>query len=976
MVNRSCSDAADRNRQSLAGPNKKIYPRGEVCTLCLMSALRPTHRALLWRTLGLLALVVGVAATTSPAVAQSETAPLTPAKASPAPPVSIVVENLPQPGEVTIDALAKREVVRAFLDANPGVRIKSFAMPAIGIDDARDSGSLMAIAAGMGANAIYVNFRQSATYNEHGFLLPLEPLLARVLSPNPAVRQTDKAGKWLADPTGAEVAAARERIRQRVPERAWPVVYREDLSGRLSGQHVWTLPTSTLVRALFYRKDHFQAAGLDPNRPPATWDELLACARQLHDPAQRRYAMAFTPGEGISYQAYQFLVNGGTRAMEQETSGNWRASFATPEAAEGVRFFWRLIREPYTRDGESIDGAAALRPDFNTLWKRGMVSMRFGSLDDQMLAAINPQLVGIAPLPAGPDGERGSLLNARMLGVFSGSTPAEQLAAMRYLWFVTGDRAQQIRTQLFVDRGYGTFVNPELLEKFGYTQLLKKVPPGWRETAREARAGGVPEPYGRGTQFIYRMLSEPINQALERDYTAMSAEEAEADILALLKQAEAEVNTRALGKISPKELSHRRWVAGGVLAVLAAAFTLGIGAVWRSFGKAGPELDLSRRKHRSNLLRGWALLLPAFALIVLWQYLPLIFGGATITFMDYELVLPSRWVGVDNFATILYDPRFWDALWKEFYFVALMIGLGFWPPILLAILLQEVPTTFAKYFYRTVFYLPSVLVGIVVMFLWLQMYDPSPSGTLNQLLLSLNKLGPVPATLIKWLLLACWLTLLLTLIALPLNLREMPTGLKLCLWALGLGFATVTLAPVFSALGTGGADAMLHTLGNLAGRFHIEPQRWLQDPRTAMLCIIIPSIWAASGPGCIIYLAGLKSIPDELYEAAAIDGAGFWHKVFYITLPRLKFLIVINLIAALVAAFKGGADQILVMTGGGPNGATTTLSLAIFYRTFMDLDYGVGTAMAWIMGGILIGFTAYQMRLLARAEFKTGSSGG
>ncbi len=81
-------------------------------------------------------------------------------------------------------------------------------------------------------------------------------------------------------------------------------------------------------------------------------------------------------------------------------------------------------------------------------------------------------------------------------------------------------------------------------------------------------------------------------------------------------------------------------------------------------------------------------------------------------------------------------------------------------------------------------------------------------------------------------------------------------------------------------------------------------------------------------------------------------------------------MIVLNLIAAMVAAFKGGADQILVMTGGGPNQATTTLSLAIFYRTFMDLEYGVGTAMAWIMGGILIGFTAYQMKLLSRAEFK------
>jgi multiple sugar transport system permease protein len=111
-------------------------------------------------------------------------------------------------------------------------------------------------------------------------------------------------------------------------------------------------------------------------------------------------------------------------------------------------------------------------------------------------------------------------------------------------------------------------------------------------------------------------------------------------------------------------------------------------------------------------------------------------------------------------------------------------------------------------------------------------------------------------------------------------------------------------------------------------------------------------------------------VPDELYEAAVIDGAGFWHRIFYIVLPRLKFLVVINLIMAMVAAFKGGADQILVMTGGGPNEATTTLSLRIFYKTFMDLEYGIGTAMSWMMGGILIGFTAYQMKMLSNAEFK------
>lgn len=887
-------------------------------------------------------------------------------------PVVFVSQALPRAGDTSVNAVARRAVLRSFLDNNPNIHIKPFNMPTIGVDAALDTGPLMAISAGMGPNAIYVNFRQSATYNEQGFLLPLDLLLARILSDNPMVRETDANGSWLEDPTEEEVEAAILAIRKRVPQQTWPVVYRDDLTGRSSDKHVWSIPTNNLVAALLYRKDHFQNAGLDPERPPENWDELLVYARKLHNPAIQRHAMAFPPGTSMSYHLYPFLVASGGRAMQRNEEGKWRAAFAERGVAEGIHFAWRLLREPFERDGEILEGAASLRSDRNILWLRGQLSMRFATLDEEILATVNPQLVGISPLPKGPEGGRGGVINAQMMGVFSESTPEQQLAVMRYIWYLTGEEAQRIRTQIFVDRGYGQFVNPDLLERFGYTRLLERIPPGWKETFEEALATGVPEPYGKGTQFIYRMMSVPINRALELDILALEREEALDIIMEYLTEAAQMVDERGLGIISEEEMRNRRMVASGVLLVLVVAFAVGMGTVWRSFGKSVPTMTWS--KHKRNLMWGWALLFPGFGLVLLWQYIPLILGGFSITFMDYRIILDSTWVGVDNFANILYDPRFWHALWKEFYFVTLMIGLGFWPPILLALLLQEVPTNFAKYFFRTVFYLPSVLIGIVVMFLWMQLFDPSPSGTLNQMLLSLNKLGAIPATVIKWLFLGMWLSLVGILFYLPIKLQEMANGLKLCFWAAGLVFLAVTLSPVISAVRVDGASGGVSVLGQLIGRFELEPLRWLQDPALAMLCIVIPSIWASSGPGCIIYLAGLKSVPDELYEAAAIDGAGFWHKVFYIVLPRLKFLVVINLIAALVAAFKGGADQILVMTGGGPNEATTTLSLAIFYRTFMDLEYGIGTAMAWIMGGILIGFTAYQMKMLSRAEFKTAAS--
>lgn len=887
--------------------------------------------------------------------------------------VTFVAQGLPLPRSTSVGAIAQRAVLRAFLDRNPDIQIEAFTMPQIGVDAAMDSGPLMAISAGMGPNAIYVNFRQSATYNEQGFLVPLEILLARLLSENPAVRETDARGNWLEDPSAREVENALSKIRERVNDITWPVVYREDLTGRSEENHVWSLPTANVVGALFYRKDLFQEAGLDPDRPPNTWDEFLEYARILHDPALNRHAFAVPPGVNLSYQVYPFLVSTGGRAMERDKEGNWQAAFADSRVAEGILFIWRLFREPFLKpDGREIRGSASIRSDVNTLWSQGRLAMRLATLSDEMLAVVSPQLVGVAPVPMSPFGVRGGVLNAQMIGVFSQSTPEQQLAVMRYIWFITSEDAQRIRTRIFVDNGYGEFVNPDLLRNFGYERVLSRVPEDWISAFEDAMLDGVPEPYGKGTQFIYRMMSRPINYALEQNFAEMSHEEAIASILVQLEDAATMVNQQALGILSPEELRQRRLVGGGVLLVLVVCFFFGLGSIWRTFSKASPSIDW--KKHRRNLIWGWALLLPGFGLIIVWQYVPLLFGGLSIAFMDYRVVLDSTFVGIDNFAEILYSHAFWMALWREFHFVALTIGLGFWPPILLAILLQEVPTNFAKYFYRTVFYLPSVLIGIVVMFLWMQLFDPSASGTLNQMLLSLNSLGPLSATLIKFLLLGCWLSLIFTLIWLPIRLEEMPGLLKLCLWAVAIGFIAITVAPLIGAVRDGGVTEGMATMGSLAGRFNIEPMRWLQDPAMAMACIVIPSVWASSGPGCIIYLAGLKSVPDELYEAAAIDGAGFWHKVFYIVLPRLKFLIVLNLIMAMVAAFKGGADQILVMTGGGPNEATTTLSLMIFYRTFMDLDYGIGTAMAWIMGGILIGFTAYQMKLLSRAEFRAAGS--
>lgn len=880
-------------------------------------------------------------------------------------------QGLPNPTMTGVAVEAQRAVLREFLNRHPDIDIEAFAMPSVGGAITLDSGPLMAISAGIPPHAIYVNFRQSSTYIEQGFLEPLEVLLARLLSADTAAREWDDDGNWLADPTAEEIHAALDKIRARTSDPVWPVIYREDEGPANIGKHVWALPQTTVVMALLYRRDLFFEAGLDPDRPPRDWDELLEYARALRVPERQQYGMLFQPGHEISWFAYSFIVSEGGRAVRRKPDGDWEAAFNTPGTAEALYFFWRLIREPFIRDGRVIDSAAGLSTGNRAIdWDRGKIGMQFGYLDDEMLNAINPQLVGIAPVPIGPSGVRGSEINARMLGVFSDASPERKLAVMQYLWFITSEDAQRIRTRIFVENGYGIFVNPALLERFGYERILRRVPEGWRQAFDAAVEGGVPEPYGRNTQNIYRWMSIPINRSLEDDFTAMGRERALQVIGGYLEETAAEVNRRVLGVIPPEQMQLRRVVGSIVLVLIGLAFAYGAVHIWRYFSMFSAPVQM-----RGNWVKyswGYSLLLPGFLLVLMWSYLPLAAGGFSIAFMDYRVVLDSTWVGVDNFANALFDDRFWSALLRTFYFVALVIGLGFWPPILLAILLQEVPTATAKYVYRTLFYLPSILIGIVVMFLWKQLYNPSPDGVLNKLLLSLNTLDPVVASVIKLALFGSWAVLIFLLIWLPVRLTEMHPALRIAIGSVGAVFIFLTLWPVASAFLDGGVPASKAVVGSLVGAFHIEPLRWLQSPDLAMLCVVIPTVWASSGPGCIIYLAALKSVPVELYEAAEIDGAGIWHKIFYVVLPRLKYLIVIQFIAAVVGAFRGGEEFILVMTGGGPGNSTTILSLEIFFRTFMDLEFGSGTAMAWLMGALLIGFTAYQLKMLSRAEFRAG----
>jgi ABC-type sugar transport system permease subunit len=130
---------------------------------------------------------------------------------------------------------------------------------------------------------------------------------------------------------------------------------------------------------------------------------------------------------------------------------------------------------------------------------------------------------------------------------------------------------------------------------------------------------------------------------------------------------------------------------------------------------------------------------------------------------------------------------------------------------------------------------------------------------------------------------------------------------------------------------------------------------------------VFVGIWGGMGPGMLIYLAALKSIPEDLYEAAEIDGASWWERLYHITLSYLRPLLVINLIGAVIAAFQTSGN-ILALSGNFP--ATYTFAVHLWFETFGLGNFGVGTALSWIMAAILMGFTVVQLRILRKVEFR------
>lgn len=311
--------------------------------------------------------------------------------------------------------------------------------------------------------------------------------------------------------------------------------------------------------------------------------------------------------------------------------------------------------------------------------------------------------------------------------------------------------------------------------------------------------------------------------------------------------------------------------------------------------------------------------------------------------------------------------------------------------------------------YRTLYYLPHFTQGVAVFILWKKLYSPH-TGPINQMLypildsagswvlslpasladsLYILPLLAIVAVLAFWLKgslfkwregelgvvgqitgvvlmgLGMWITIASA------NTEGAAGGLLNCVTILaailGLGLlAAMRNYTCDAATGTGGHAIFTGTLLSLvvlgivivsslamireSATVGLEPPKWLSDYVWAKPSLIIMGLWAAIGSNnMILYLAGLSNISPVFYEAADIDGASQWQKFRYITWPQLAPVTFFIVVMSVIYGLQGGFEMAKTMTGGGPAGATTTLSYYIYSEGFETGRLGYASAVAWVL---------------------------
>lgn len=162
------------------------------------------------------------------------------------------------------------------------------------------------------------------------------------------------------------------------------------------------------------------------------------------------------------------------------------------------------------------------------------------------------------------------------------------------------------------------------------------------------------------------------------------------------------------------------------------------------------------------------------------------------------------------------------------------------------------------------------------------------------------------------------------------------------------------------------------TIAKIGEIFHIplKGPNWLTDERWAKPALMIMNVWqTVGGYNMILYLAALQGVPRDLYEAAEIDGASSWHKFWHVTWPQISPTTFFIATMSIIGGFQSGFDPAFIMTGGGPNGSTTTIIYYLFNNAFQWHQMGYAAAIAWVLFLIIFLFTVVKWKVFGKSVY-------
>ncbi|MFC0673143.1 carbohydrate ABC transporter permease [Brachybacterium hainanense] len=183
-----------------------------------------------------------------------------------------------------------------------------------------------------------------------------------------------------------------------------------------------------------------------------------------------------------------------------------------------------------------------------------------------------------------------------------------------------------------------------------------------------------------------------------------------------------------------------------------------------------------------------------------------------------------------------------------------------------------------------------------------------------------------------------------------------------------IGFtAAAYMAQVMLMPGTGIINIALEAIGASDGR-----TAWFTQPGTAFWAVLVLSVWKSIGVAMILLMAGMQAVPEELHDAAKIDGAGWWRREASVTFPLIRRQFALCMILSLSGTLLV-FDQFYVLTKGGPSGSTTTAVMYTYQQSFVRFDLGYGAALSMVLTGLILVIALVQLRTL-RADGSGGAS--